>query len=357
VKNGKLYCSHGYNGMRIYDGATLNAWQPGNAVITSLPYLGGVNPVNSGYNHSSWLNSAGTHLIMASETHGQPLRMLDLNDFSNIYSFQSCMLCPTANTPIVHNPFVKGNLVFLSYYHEGVQVFDISNPTTIPKATFYDTEPSNTNYSGYTGSWGVYPYLPSQKVIASDVNNGLFVLQLPSALLPVSLVDFSGKRNNDAVNLSWKTEIEHEKTIFEVQKSKNAIDFEEITKLNSRGKDHSFYEVKDENPNKGQNYYRLKMIDADGSFEFSKIIAIDFSKSQNAKIYPNPSENGTINIDFEKNEIENVCVEILDQQGRVIERIEKNNSSFFTINNLPKGFFILKINNGKNLQVEKVLIK
>ncbi len=364
VRNGKIYCSHGNNGLRIYDVSGINAWQPGNSVITTMPLLGTNNMVNSGYNHSSWLNSAGTHLIMAEETHGKPLKVLDVSNPTAIGNFssptstiQSCMLCPAATTPIVHNPFVKGNLVFLAYYHEGVQVYDISNPASPTKVAFYDTEPSNTTYSGYAGAWGTYPFLPSQKVLGSDVNNGLFVLQLPVALLPAALLDFKAEAKKDAVNLSWKTGVESENMVFEVEKSKNGLYFEGFSTWKSKDRNGANYTCKDGNPNNGKNYYRLKQIEKNGRFEYSKIIEIDFNVFQNAKIYPNPSENGTINIAFDKKiNLEDASVEIIDLQGHIIFTNTKDIEAQLTIRDLLKGFYFVKIKINGQLQVEKLSI-
>ena len=364
VRNSKIYCSHGTNGLRIYNGTGINAWQSGNSVITTVPLLGTNNMVNSGYNHSSWLNTAGTHLIMAEETHGKPLKILDVSDPTLIGNFssptgtiQSCMLCPSATTSIVHNPFVKGNLVFLSYYHEGIQVYDISNPAAPTKVTFYDTEPNNTDYVGFTGAWGTYPFLPSQKVLASDVNNGLIVLQLPAALLPATLVDFRGAAKKEVVNLSWKTGLESENMTFEVEKSKNGLYFEGFSAWKSKNKNGANYACIDQNPNIGKNYYRLKQIEKDGRFEYSKTIEVDFDVFQKAKIYPNPSENGVINIDFNtKINDEETSVEIIDLQGKVIFSVAKNTNSSLTISNLISGFYTVKIKNEGQLQVEKIVI-
>ena len=74
--------------------------------------------------------------------------------------FRSTLLAPEDTASIVHNPFVLGDLVFLSYYHDGVQVYDFSDPTNAVKVASYDTETGNTDYAGFKGCWGVYPYLP-----------------------------------------------------------------------------------------------------------------------------------------------------------------------------------------------------
>ena len=364
VRNGKIYCSHGTNGLRIYNGTGINAWNSGNPTVMAMPLLGTNNMVGSGYNHSSWLNSTGNYLIMAEETHGKPIKVLDVSDPTAIGNFtaptstiQSCMLCPTATDPIVHNPFVKGNLVFISNYHEGIQVYDISNPAAPTKATFYDTEPTNINYADFTGAWGTYPYLPSQKVLASDVNNGLIVLLLPAALLPATLIDFRGKAKKEVVDLFWKTGVESENMTFEVEKSKNGIYFEGFSAWKSKNRNGTDYACKDENPNNGKNYYRLKKIEKDGRFEYSKTIEVDFNTFQNAKIYPNPSENGVVNIDFdEKINLEEITVEIFDMQGRVVFSLEKNDNLHLTISNLAQGFYAVKIKIGNRFQIEKITV-
>jgi len=57
-----------------------------------------------------------------------------------------------------------------------VQVFDISDPTNPVRIGFYDTFEGNDAFF-FAGNWGVYPYLPSGNILASDMQNGLFVLE------------------------------------------------------------------------------------------------------------------------------------------------------------------------------------
>lgn len=177
VRDLKAYCSHGNNGLYIYD----MTFPQNPEVLGALPFYSG-----QGYNHSSWLTDAGDALIFADENHGQPLRILDVSDFSNlsvISTFSSSLLAPAVTNSIPHNPFVRDNLAFISYYHEGIQVFDISDRLNPTRAAYYDTY-SNSNYFGYEGAWGVYPFLPSNIVLGSDISNGLFLLELKEGAFP-----------------------------------------------------------------------------------------------------------------------------------------------------------------------------
>ncbi len=167
VRNDTIYASAGYDGMFIYDATDIK--NP--AFINRIEFY-----TDQGYNHSSWLTEDGDHLVMADEVPvGMRLKVFDVSDLLDIQevsTFESHALA----TP--HNPFILGNEVYLSYYMDGVQVFNIEDPVNPTRDAFYDTYPVNdSSYTGgYSGCWGVYPYLPSRSIIASDRTNGLFVL-------------------------------------------------------------------------------------------------------------------------------------------------------------------------------------
>lgn len=177
VNNKTGYCSHGGNGLYVYDFSA-----PQSPVL-----LGSLTEYpQSGYNHSSWVTPDGQYAVMADETFNKGLKMLDVSDLSDIQVtdvFRSALLAPADTASIPHNPFIRDNYIFISYYHDGVQVFDRSDPYNLQQVAWYDTYPSNTNYNGFRGCWGVYAFLPSGTILGSDMSNGLFVLSLDSILL------------------------------------------------------------------------------------------------------------------------------------------------------------------------------
>jgi choice-of-anchor B domain-containing protein len=188
VRDNIAYCNHEYNGAYIYN--VTNAASP----VFLDSYSAG------GYNHSCWLTDDSNYLIFAEEVPaGKPLVMLDVTNKSNISlvtSFKEPLLAPTYTNVTPHNPFVKGDLLYVSYYEDGTVVFDISNPAAPVRVAYYDTYP-NASYSGTEGNWGTYPYLPSGNIISSDINTGLYVFSVdivPPPPPPTCLVDegFSG---------------------------------------------------------------------------------------------------------------------------------------------------------------------
>jgi choice-of-anchor B domain-containing protein len=177
VSNKTGYCSHGGNGLYVYDFSA-----PQSPVL-----LGSLTEYpQSGYNHSSWVTPDGQYAVMADETFNKGLKMLDVSDLSDIQVtdvFRSALLAPADTASIPHNPFIRDNYIFISYYHDGVQVFDMTDPYNVQQVAWYDTYPANTNYNGFRGCWGVYAFLPSGTILGSDMSNGLFVLSLDSILL------------------------------------------------------------------------------------------------------------------------------------------------------------------------------
>ena len=172
VKNDTAYCSAGWPGFVMYNVANIN--NP--VLISSLTTYPG-----QGYNHSTWVSRNSKKMIMTDEIPaGLPVKLYDISDPANPV-YKSSFTSNPAATP--HNTFIVGNeYAVLSFYHDGVQVFDISNPMNVTRIGYYDTYPNNPgNYNGFVGCWGVYPFLPSGNIIASDITYGLFVLSAPYA--------------------------------------------------------------------------------------------------------------------------------------------------------------------------------
>jgi PKD repeat protein len=134
-----------------------------------------------GYNHSCWMDEEGEYLVMCDETRDKSCKVVDVRNLGNVNiasMFRSSLLFPDT-TSIPHNPLVVGDYVAVAYYHDGVQIWDISNRTAPVHVAGYDTQPNNTTYNDWYGAWGTYPFLPSGTVLGSDVHNGLFVFRVP----------------------------------------------------------------------------------------------------------------------------------------------------------------------------------
>lgn len=138
---------------------------------------------DKGYNHSGFLMDDDTTYVMCDETHGKRTKFMDVSDPTSIQvtDLEGPALPNTDQIP--HNPIIKGHLAYVSYYYDGVQVYDIRDKYNVKNVGFYDTY-QGPNAPGGEGCWGVYPLLPSGKILASDRRRGLFVLDhlLPPAV-------------------------------------------------------------------------------------------------------------------------------------------------------------------------------
>ncbi len=180
VRNDTVYASCGNQGLFIYYYDEIaNKFNPINA-LTSYP--------SQGYNHSSALTKDGKTLVFCDEVpRNLAVKVLDVSDISNLTvatTFKS------AEGPTPHNPYIKDNtFVFIAYYQDGLQIFNISDPKKPYRTGYFDTDTidgkkNNYNISGsaYHGNWGAYIDLPSGLILASDMQNGLYVLDATIAL-------------------------------------------------------------------------------------------------------------------------------------------------------------------------------
>ncbi len=171
VVNGRLYTS-GWGGKTdIYDVRN---------ILTQAPILLGV--VDSGNaSHSSWVSSDGKLFAGARETLDGDVRLFDISDPANpklLSSITSQSLGISGYT--AHNPYIVGNLLFVSWYQAGLVVVDITTPTQPRLVGSYDT--FSGEVSGFDGCWGVYPFLGLDRVLLSDLDGGLFIVDATAAI-------------------------------------------------------------------------------------------------------------------------------------------------------------------------------
>lgn len=131
------------------------------------------------YAHSGWLTEDKRYFIATDEFNVRDLIVWDLVDRST-WDLVVPQWQMNSNSP-VHNVFVLGDFLHISYYEDGYVVLDISDPTNPQFAGQYDTYPGPSTGS-YTGAWGCYPYLPSGNVLVSDMVTGLYVLKFTPAV-------------------------------------------------------------------------------------------------------------------------------------------------------------------------------
>jgi len=175
-------------------------------------------------------------------------------------------------------------------------------------------------------------------------------------ILPVALTHFNGRANGCLVDLQWQTEAEENFAHFELQRSENGRDFERVAEIEGTGGTGIFYSYnfKDKNA-KVENYYRLKMIDLDQSYELSKVIYVktDCENMEPLTLYPNPgiAGNTILNLRFQSTSGK-AHIQIADVYGRAIRRVvletEKyqENTIQMELTDLLEGTYYLQLIDG-----------
>lgn len=141
-----------------------------------MPEVLGTLPtyVNQGDNHSGWLSEDKQYYYLGDETHGADVKVLNMSDLSDIEVIARTNAGSTPNQ-IAHNFYLHEDLLYMSYYYDGLQVFDVSNPRFPRRIVEYDTHDGpNTNF--FAGAWGIF-VLPSGRILISDMNIGLFFFE------------------------------------------------------------------------------------------------------------------------------------------------------------------------------------
>ncbi len=125
---------------------------------------------------------------------------------------------------------------------------------------------------------------PSFTSVCSKLNSK----QPLSSALAVEFAHFNGYQSHGDVVLEWVTMSEENSEYFEVQVSNDGIDYEPLAKVAAAGNSlaENAYEYTHQNPFSGTNYYRLKQVDFDGTYEYSEIFAIRIEAVNEVNIFP-----------------------------------------------------------------------
>ncbi len=182
---------------------------------------------------------------------------------------------------------------------------------------------------------------------------GQFVVK--PAILPVTIVSFAGALTDKNVMLLWKAENELNTKMYSVERSTDGINFSAAGTVNAAGKLNYSFTDKNAVTLSGKVYYRLKIIDKDGKYAYSKIINV--KRIENSfVIFPNPVAKGSVNIIF--NEVRNYSMQLkaTDAKGKVVlSQVVPANAQNFSIdiNTLKNGMYFLVISDGKGVNRQK----
>ena len=212
-------------------------------------------------------------------------------------------------------------------------------------------------------------FIGTPTIITLGTNTGLtynfttgfsgFGAGVVGTVLPIGLLNFEGQLKNNHVLLDWSTSSELNSKEFDVERSYDADNFIKAGTVTAAGnssisRNYAFTDT--DNPEEN-NYYRLRMVDLDGKYQYSKIILINRPADKLFKVLNNPFTS-YIDILLGKPVTGNTQIRLLDVAGKELLRTTKASTGFNTLHidlsqkNISAGVYLLELifNNEKHIE-------
>lgn len=274
----------------------------------------------------TWQDTANT---MATVFNGDP---------SPIVGTSSGWITFTLPTPLVYD---GTNLMLLMEYWQTaaalpsiVWSYDVSSVS--PQIT---TDYFNATQNRYNAPVTTLPF--AANTTGSNIRHpSLQIVYTPSAI-PVKLVSFEAQKNNRVVQLSWVTSTETGSTVFEIERSADAINWQSlgtVAALNiSSG---ARYGYKDDNP-AAINFYRLKIIEDGARVYYSGTKKVLFPQKHVFMVSPSPAQD-FINIHF--SQATQAQIQIINASGVVVKQtaLQPMQNMYLDIAQLPAGIYLIR---------------
>ncbi len=175
--------------------------------------------------------------------------------------------------------------------------------------------------------------------------------------LPIELVSFTGKCENNTVIIKWSTATEHNNDFFSLERSSDAFNWQVVGKVNGAGNSltQKYYSFSDLNPLGSVTYYRLKQTDFNKSYNYSGILYVE-NCGRNISgliIYPNPNNGSfTLRSNIPMN------LSISDELGRTLKQVVLNeaNNNQSVVSGLSDGIYIITGLNDGVLTKQKIVV-
>lgn len=222
----------------------------------------------------------------------------------------------------------------------------ISGPAS---GTFANATAAQTAVSGL--SVGIYKFELTVTDALGAAAKDTVTINDGAAVLPLTLLDFSATEKSDNVLLQWTTTSELNTSHFEIEKLGEAQVYTKTASIVSKGGGSNVnkYQFADHFAAAGLVYYRLKMLDKDGQFTYSKVIAVNVKKSNmgSLSIVSIRSQGATMDVSIGSSATKPATVMLCDMQGKQLYRksvlLSKGvNSINYTIN-LQKAVYVLRV--------------
>ncbi len=233
---------------------------------------------------------------------------------------------------------VSDGSVLLSYTNNNIQTIRPSNTFIRPK-------------------WGIYRSITASSLLRDDTLRIASVSITENQPLPVTINHFTAKQNTNSILLNWQVSNELNFDKYVVELSINGINFSEINTIAAHQLTN--YQYLDNTCKTGTNYYRLKLVNIDGSFTYSNTIEIVFANQIQLQLSPNPVNN-ILQIVVKIPTLTQASINIISSIGQVVKSMNVGNTSqgniSVSLDGLSAGFYAVQlVNNGLQIATQKIM--
>lgn len=239
---------------------------------------------------------------------------------------------------------VKGNIVYFEFHNILLPDSNVNEPKSHGFVLF-KIKPKTTV--------ALNTVIPNKAAIYFDYNAPVItntantLIKIPDPV-PLKLISFSAVPQNDnTVLLNWNTANEINTKYFKIERSNDGRSFTAVATVLAKGRENNYYHASVADANNGIVFYRLQMMDNDGTLSYSPIIKID--KRKNAvgfSVLTNPVNNFLI-VNTTERSLHNTQASIINVQGAVVKTfIVKEGSQTIQVKELPKGIYYIRTATG-----------
>ena len=272
--------------------------------------------------------------------------------------FQSTLATGTSGNRVVANPYVLGG---------GDVIFASINPADVnflyPASNSFAKDKGDNNLVPRIYSNDDPPVDITETAATDLLGNPRFVGAVDlgsiewSTVLPVKVGSFTANLVNNRTQLKWSVGTEDNVNRYEVERSQNGVDFTKVTEVKANGS--ASYQTTDNNPQVGDNYYRLVIVDNDGSrsqYGALAIVKVASLAAQNIQIYPNPVKGNEVKVSLGNVAAGAYSYKVVSAQGSVVQQGTLNYNGSLAVINLSavaNGVYVLHFSNGTQTKLVK----
>lgn len=209
-------------------------------------------------------------------------------------------------------------------------------------------------YNGYNGKLDEFR-IYNRALTATEI------YQMASVALPLKLGDFTVSKKSNGAQLNWETISEQNSSHFEIEKSTDGNQYTKLGQVSAKGNstDRQVYSWLDPVPVTGTIFYRLKLVDLDGSAMYSRVVVLKNMNELVVSTFPNPVHD-LLNVQLTLQKKESIHLQLTDLSGKTVYNNtvamqDGQNATSISVAHLPAGTYYLVLNREEGRQVKTII--